>query len=898
MSSDLPQLANSPPPVTIMSPPPSSSSNSSVTSLVQFPDALQQQEIDPQILEALGSKDRIYVLKLGEQMETLISDRTLTRQRIDLSPATSYQRMLVHRCAAYYGLSPETDPLTKAISVLITLESRIPVRRIADLAPPPAEAPLKFKIMMRNPRSQAGSVTGDDGEVSDVEASETGSLGGRSSASTSKHRRTIEERTAAYNEARSRIFVDWDDKDQKDTTSSASSSASLVSNSSASASGDDPGSPATESEWSGPSVKKQPPHRASSTSSSSSRSLRSSAPAFMSSNSSSSSRNSRAPSPASFKFPTLYEPPQNGISISVPPYDPAHAHAHSAPNFQAATPQQQQHPMQFYPYTAHPHMPQGQQQQQPYMAPYNPYYPQPYPYSHPSTPGSDPEVYAYNPYWGAPYPPQNGTPPTQNPSHGQTQNHGTAGGSPPPAQPYPGYMAPHGSTPTSAYAPYDATPTTASPPNGNPYAQPYYPAPPHHGHIPMPPYMAPPPPQPQTFEPRTNGRGGNANGRGRNGNINGSNGGGKGRGAVVAPPQRSAWSYGPGVSGGVNVDFPSTGATGYPPLMREAVGPRLSGSVGMGMGMRRGSSGNRTTSGSGSSTGDDVSSVASSSTTSSSSRRTYTSTTSSQQHHPLPARPDWAVGLRPNPTLHAPRHHDQGQIHSLTNSRTMSPISPPRALNGTSGHNSSGNSGNSSPHALSANLLRQQQLQQDHSQSPLHVHIQQQQHQHAAPAPPALTDFPPLTAPVPEKPRAPAVAGAWTNSSSTRSIVMAPAGQPNNVQAGGSALVTHHSGDKSAEAPPFQPKIVRRPTTGRSEASVNGTAGGGAAVTAGTSGKDKDRARGDAVASAILVSQVAGMTLEERGSADAPAVPVGVSASAQVPGMLPTKEPAALAVAI
>lgn len=108
-----------------MSPPPSSSSNSSVTSLIHTTDAPQQQEIDPQILEALGSKDRIYVLKLGEHMEGLISDRTLTRQRIDLTPATSYQRMLVHRCSAFYGLSPETDPLTKAISVSITSESRM-----------------------------------------------------------------------------------------------------------------------------------------------------------------------------------------------------------------------------------------------------------------------------------------------------------------------------------------------------------------------------------------------------------------------------------------------------------------------------------------------------------------------------------------------------------------------------------------------------------------------------------------------------------------------------------------------------------------------------------------------------------------------------------------------------
>jgi len=32
-------------------------------------------DVDPQIIEALKSKDRIYVLKLGEQMESLIKDR-------------------------------------------------------------------------------------------------------------------------------------------------------------------------------------------------------------------------------------------------------------------------------------------------------------------------------------------------------------------------------------------------------------------------------------------------------------------------------------------------------------------------------------------------------------------------------------------------------------------------------------------------------------------------------------------------------------------------------------------------------------------------------------------------------------------------------------------------------
>lgn len=123
----------------------------------------------------------------------------------------------------------------------------------------------------------------------------------------------------------------------------------------------------------------------------------------------------------------------------------------------------------------------------------------------------------------------------------------------------------------------------------------------------------------------------------------------------------------------------------------------------------------------------------SSSTTSSSSRRTYTSTTSSQQH-PLPARPDWAVGLKAQPTLAATgggRHHNNHDH----NSRTMSPMLPSRS----SGHNSP--------------------MLNDHH-SP----------RHPSSAPPVTlqaTDFPPLTpaaGSAPQEKKTPIVTGAWSQS--------------------------------------------------------------------------------------------------------------------------------------
>ena len=80
-------------------------------------------EVDPSIVEALkSSKDRLYVLKLAELMEELIRERPVG-SRIDLRPASSYQRLLVHRCAGYYNLQQE--PLPHTIGVITTPESRM-----------------------------------------------------------------------------------------------------------------------------------------------------------------------------------------------------------------------------------------------------------------------------------------------------------------------------------------------------------------------------------------------------------------------------------------------------------------------------------------------------------------------------------------------------------------------------------------------------------------------------------------------------------------------------------------------------------------------------------------------------------------------------------------------------
>ncbi|KAI0091650.1 hypothetical protein BDY19DRAFT_931629 [Irpex rosettiformis] len=660
-------------------------------------------ETDPQIIEALRSKDRLWVLKLGEMMESLITERK--QPRIDLTPATSYQRMLVHRCSAYYKLVPETDTVTKTISVYHRTDSRVPPRRMSELVPAEESAQPAFKIMQRlNPerrgRSQPESVTGDDGDFSDVETSEAGSVGGRSNVTGgSKRHLTIEEREAAYNEARSRIFMGFEDKDKdkemEKGSSANSSSISLVSGSGSVSAGqssagdmdDSVSSAATESEWSGPVTRDRRDRRRVGSGGSGPRSTRGTS--YNPASGSNSSRHSRAASPSSFTYPSLYDPSGNSYDPTYAPQGPPHGY------------------IQYYYPPYPPPQPTGVPPVMPgYTYPYSSYpYPQPQPRQHsdPTSPNEhpyplpqQPQHVGYppqNPYGWAPPPPpppSHSAPPVTSPPHTNVSLPGPPQAATHPSTPqgqmqYPGYFPPQ------------------------PYVQ--YPMPGYYGPAPY----APPPvgpmqptsvpgyyPDPSHVDPRFNGNGFDNHNHNRAASHN-SNGHGRKHGGA----RKQAWSYPSGVA--------ASSLQYTPPGGNDIVGPRLN--------SRRTSSssqgnGNRTP-------GDETSSVTSSSTTSSSSQRTFTSTSS--KHHPLPARPDWAVGLKAQPTLSSTRHHD----HSNANSRNMSPA------------------------RFGGNL-------------PLLGNQRNSQHMPPQP-PPQPTDFPPLSS-APEK-KTPVIGGAWTNTSSIKSVL-------------------------------------------------------------------------------------------------------------------------------
>jgi len=319
--------------------------------------------------------------------------------------ATSYQRLLVHRCSAYYKVIPESDSGSKSIWVAYSIESRMyvrstiillstfkpplsphsPPKRISELAPLEQTKQPAIKIMSRSAQdriraisqSRTGSVNGEDAESSDVEPSEAGSLGGRSSAQIrSKKGLTLEERSAAYNEARSRIFLDFEKKTkEKDNDMSASSSTfSLVSGSASTSGGgsssagdiDDSISTApTESEFSGPVARDNKSERRNGSGANSAGSSR----AMLPHKHPSSARGSRASSP-SLTYGSIYDPGSNPV-----PYD-----ASQAP------PMQQPYPQQFMYHYPPPPQEQGPGQGFVPPIPYYSYYPQPPPLLPPPPP--------------------------------------------------------------------------------------------------------------------------------------------------------------------------------------------------------------------------------------------------------------------------------------------------------------------------------------------------------------------------------------------------------------------------------------------------------------------------------------------------------------------------------
>ncbi|KAH8550024.1 hypothetical protein BGW37DRAFT_521758 [Umbelopsis sp. PMI_123] len=160
--------------------------------------------LDAVILAALRKpQDRIFLLKLDLEFESFINNPQ--RVRLDFPQMNSYQRLIVHRVATYFKLTHLFDPVRRSIYLCKNVSTEIPAIRFADLIEKeeePVTNTPKFKIMRRLSSSRGHR----KGDVSPAESNQSSD----SKSALDRKQMTLEERKVAYEEARARIFQDFE----------------------------------------------------------------------------------------------------------------------------------------------------------------------------------------------------------------------------------------------------------------------------------------------------------------------------------------------------------------------------------------------------------------------------------------------------------------------------------------------------------------------------------------------------------------------------------------------------------------------------------------------------------------------------------------------------------------
>ncbi|XP_022666690.1 uncharacterized protein LOC111252679 [Varroa destructor] len=114
-------------------------SRDSSTDTASFTDSTGT-DLEAFIVETLhkNHKERSMMLRLEQDLIALLNDQGRTSHKF--SPMTSYHRMIVHRCAAFFGLDHNVDTSGQSVIVSKTKHSRVPERRFQEyLNSPPLE---------------------------------------------------------------------------------------------------------------------------------------------------------------------------------------------------------------------------------------------------------------------------------------------------------------------------------------------------------------------------------------------------------------------------------------------------------------------------------------------------------------------------------------------------------------------------------------------------------------------------------------------------------------------------------------------------------------------------------------------------------------------------------------
>ncbi|CAL1291940.1 unnamed protein product [Larinioides sclopetarius] len=137
-----------------------------------------------------NQKDRLMLLKVEQDLTSLIKDNK--RQSMKFPQMSSYNRMLVHRVAAFFGLDHYVDGNGTSVIVNKTKTTRIPDSRFQDF--------IRDELLPEEPKKsilKRDSISFEEGKEKSPE---------RQSSTDSRRSKSFEEREEEYEKARARIF--------------------------------------------------------------------------------------------------------------------------------------------------------------------------------------------------------------------------------------------------------------------------------------------------------------------------------------------------------------------------------------------------------------------------------------------------------------------------------------------------------------------------------------------------------------------------------------------------------------------------------------------------------------------------------------------------------------------
>ncbi|XP_050733307.1 R3H domain-containing protein 1-like isoform X3 [Eriocheir sinensis] len=139
-----------------------------------------------------NQKDRMMLLKIEHELVSLVKDSKRTHHKFP--PMSSYQRMLVHRCAAFFGLEHNVDQAGTAVIVNRTRNTRLPETRFRDHCRDDLLVPDEPK---RSILKRDSSSFDDSSNYKSLD---------RQFSSESRRSKSFEEREEEYEKVRKRIF--------------------------------------------------------------------------------------------------------------------------------------------------------------------------------------------------------------------------------------------------------------------------------------------------------------------------------------------------------------------------------------------------------------------------------------------------------------------------------------------------------------------------------------------------------------------------------------------------------------------------------------------------------------------------------------------------------------------